>query len=48
MPELAWERRRVLRANFERLIAAVQDAPMRVRSRHARMRHAAEEARRSA
>ena len=48
MPELAWERRRVLRANFERLIAAVQDAPMRVRSRHARMRHAADEARRSA
>lgn len=46
--EIAWERRRLLRTNFERLIAAVQDAPMRVRLRQGRTRHAADETRQSA
>jgi endonuclease/exonuclease/phosphatase family metal-dependent hydrolase len=48
MPEIAWERRRLLRDNFEKLIAAVQDAPIRARLRQGRWRHAAEETRRSA
>jgi len=42
--EMLWERRRLLRANFERFIAAVQDTPIHARFRQ--MRHGGEESRR--
>jgi hypothetical protein len=48
-PEIAWERRRLLRANLERFIAAVQDTPIHARFRQSWMRHGGEEStRRSA
>jgi endonuclease/exonuclease/phosphatase family metal-dependent hydrolase len=48
-PEIAWERRRLLRGNFERLLAAVQEKPLRARMRRSWMAHGhEEETRRSA